>query len=43
MIIGVSSLLLIQIGWVGFVGILIFVLITPLNNFISSKNGEMVK
>lgn len=41
-IIGITSALIIRVGWVALVGVLIVVLFIPLSNIISKHNGKII-
>jgi ABC-type multidrug transport system fused ATPase/permease subunit len=41
-IIGITTVLIIRVGWVALVGVLIVVLFIPLSNIISKHNGKII-
>lgn len=43
MLIGITTILIIRIGWVGIIGIVMILLIIPLSKKISEKNGETIQ
>jgi ABC-type transport system involved in cytochrome bd biosynthesis fused ATPase/permease subunit len=42
-VVGSTAILVARIGWAGIIGIIVMLLIIPLNNCISKKNGELIK
>lgn len=43
MLVGITVILVVRIGWVGIVGIVIVLLIVPISKKISEKNGETIQ
>ena len=41
--IGIAIILLVRLGWPGIVGIMIPILIFPIQNYIGKKNGQLLQ